>query len=71
MNGVAWDELLSWDIPCFIYLGFSWTISLTVTLRGIAVGLDLLNISARVLNASLFPFHSLASGFSGAVFCSA
>ena len=50
---VAWDALLIWAFCLFTYLGFSWTISLTVTLRGISGGLALMNISARVLNASL------------------
>ena len=35
-----------------------------------AGGLALLNISVRVLNASLCPFHSLSSRFDGYGFCS-
>ena len=71
MYGFALGEFLSWNISWFTYLGFSWTTSLIGTLRGIAGGMDFLNISARVLNASLCPFPSLASGISGAGFCSA
>ena len=71
LDGVYWNYLLSWDLSWFNYFGFSWTISLPGTLRGIAGGLALLNISARVFNASLCPLTSLVRGFSGARFCSA
>ena len=71
MDGFALDECLSWNLSCFTSLGLSWTTSMTGTLRGIAGGLALLNIYYRVLNASLCPFTSLDSGFSGAVLCSA
>ena len=69
MDGVAWNVLFSWAIFWFTFLGFSWIISLTLTLRGIAGGLDLLNISARVLNTSLCPFTSLDSWLVGSGFC--
>ena len=71
MDGFALDAFLSWTVSWFTSLDFSWTNSLTGTLRGIAVGMALLNISARILNSSLCSFPGLASGFYGAGFCSA
>ena len=62
---VNWYSLLSWALYWFTYMGFSLTISLPCNLRGIAGGLALLNIYAKILNASVCPFPSLASGFAG------
>ena len=69
MNGFAWYALLIWALSWFTSLGFSWTTSLTSTLRGIAGGLDFMNISSRVLYDSLYPFPILDSGLSGAGLC--
>ena len=71
MNVFDWDTLLIWALSWLISLGFSCAISLTGTLRGIAGGMDFLNISARVLNAYLCPFPSLDIKIARAGFCSA
>ena len=71
MDGFALDEFLSWTVSWFTSLDFSWTTSLTGTLIGIAGGMALLNIFARILNSSLGSFPSFASGFYGAGFFSA
>ena len=71
VDGVAWDEIFIWDLSWFTSLGFSWNIYLIGTLRVISGGLDLLNISAKVINAYLGSFNFVDSGLAGSIFYSA
>ena len=66
MTGFDWDAIFICFLSWLTSFSFSWTTSLTGTLEGNAGGLDFLNISARVFNASVFPFPNLTSGLSGA-----
>ena len=70
VTGFDWDTLFIWDLSWFNYLSFFWTTHLTVTLRGTGEGMAFLNISARVLNASLCPFSDLTSGLASSGLCS-
>ena len=69
VDGLDWGALLIWDLSWFTSLSLSWTTYLTGTFGVTTGGLDFLDISARVLNASLCPFTSFTSGISDAGFC--
>ena len=71
MGIFALNALLSRYFYWLTSLGLSWTTSLTETLRGTSGRFSFLNISYRVLNASLCTFPILTSGLVGSGFYSA
>ena len=71
-NRFDWDAIFIWDVSWFSCLSFSWISSLTGTLGGTAWGGGggvFLNISARVINTSLYAFPIFTSGVPGYGFC--
>ena len=71
MNGFEWDKMFVWVVYWFTFWNFSGYAPLTSTLGGTAGGVCFLNISDRVLNASLCEFPILTSEIAGAGLCSA
>ena len=71
VTGFDWDIIFIWALSWFTSYIFSWTTSLTGTVRGNAEVFSFLNIYVRLLNASLCQFYILTSGLAGSGFCSA
>ena len=68
-NVFDWDTIFIRVLSWFTFWSLSWNTYLTVTLGGTDGGFAFLNISARVLNASVCTFPILNSGLAGAGFC--
>ena len=64
-------DILIWVPSWFTYWSFFWPTSLTDNLVGTAGGFAFLNISSRVFNASLFPWHNYTKGLVVTGLCSA